>query len=882
MTKLNSFNRALDLTKPYNMEVHHMPDPVLTNIKKYENEKQFRDKLLEPLFQYMGFETMKNHGVQEFGKDFVLVKFDEFGVRRYTGVVVKNGDIGNSGVQIDDISRQLREVFTLKYLDSMLKQSVTVERAYFVCSGTISDNAKRKIVEQWGASCELHERNTVFLTSENLVRLVDLHWPKQDDKYHDIKEEWLSDRVGAKLQALKDNVKNIILSSNVEHGDPESFTIYNEGHCKAVENWLHRLIPSGTETEFIEKERFYLLALAWLHDLGMSKTVAHGILGGHDVSYTDIRESHHDTVKKYLSMNYKKFGLDDRDADILIQICYNHRKYQSIYQIDECIQHDDDDIKTRLIGAYLKLADILDTGNKRSISLPYSIFITNGITPETTYFWIKSKCIRNIALDHRKRVISITINKFRFQNDDDANSKMDQILTQIKEELLATFNDVRQVLMDGGISWFVDMLFKEIPAEFTDISMYELKQLLRYYDIVEHPSASKLFEIIASSFALLSRYELVKNAPPTPLKISTEWYSLDNVKFLVNRLKKELLPQRKCHTSLRFIIDFIDKNFQEEGFIEKLDYIYQQHHKSREMVRQHASAFYSSSPAEGDTTTPLRILVYGFSELVIKALCGIRDSIILSRKSDIKLSETRGDKEERDASDQMEIFICECQPKTQVSPFNNLLYHDGYQYAKQLRKRLFTKLILVPDIVVNNVIKSNHIDLVLVGANGYDDASFKHSAGHSTVISSVKSLITATKLPAVVLVVSSEKFVEKFEDDPMDDARSVTIDGYRFWPGSIGSLRRNIWVVRDKSRTSDLNDAIYYLNPKEDVIPISDIDFVVSDTGYYEISPKVDRNGHNKLQFISDSLKRKEVFAVHKPKNIRKIRISKPRTKKIT
>ncbi len=58
-----------------------MSQSKLKMIQRFADEKELRARLLEPLFQRMKFETMHNHGINEFGKDFVLIKNDELNLR---------------------------------------------------------------------------------------------------------------------------------------------------------------------------------------------------------------------------------------------------------------------------------------------------------------------------------------------------------------------------------------------------------------------------------------------------------------------------------------------------------------------------------------------------------------------------------------------------------------------------------------------------------------------------------------------------------------------------------------------------------------------------------------------------------------------------------
>jgi hypothetical protein len=151
-------------------------------IQRFSNEQELRDKLLEPLFERMGFETTKTHGPNEFGKDFVLAKNDELGIRRLTSLVVKKGNIvigtaGKDKTSLDTISRQIKQSFEIKYSDAVTKDSKSISRVFFICDGSISDNARKEIVESWGNSKELYEKNAEFIPGEKLVQLTNEHWP---------------------------------------------------------------------------------------------------------------------------------------------------------------------------------------------------------------------------------------------------------------------------------------------------------------------------------------------------------------------------------------------------------------------------------------------------------------------------------------------------------------------------------------------------------------------------------------------------------------------------------------------------------------------------------------------------------------------------------
>lgn len=153
----------------------------LKMVQRFKDEKAFRESLLLPLFERLGYLTVHNHGVSEFGKDIVISKTNDFGIREYTGLVVKKGNV-NVGAKKEtaglyDIARQVSEAFNIKYLDEVEKKEVTLDKSLVVCDGKISDNAKRTIVEQWGNSRELFEKNTTFISGEKLVEIITNNWP---------------------------------------------------------------------------------------------------------------------------------------------------------------------------------------------------------------------------------------------------------------------------------------------------------------------------------------------------------------------------------------------------------------------------------------------------------------------------------------------------------------------------------------------------------------------------------------------------------------------------------------------------------------------------------------------------------------------------------
>ena len=125
------------------------------------------------------------------------------------------------------------------------------------------------------------------------------------------------------------------------------------------------------------------------------------------------------------------------------------------------------------------------------------------------------------------------------------------------------------------------------------------------------------------------------------------------------------------------------------------------------------------------------ILLYGYSELVMKTLCGFRDVILEDllfkhcQKIDNEFKQQNDNNKqsssaqyplfhkinfERKASDYFRIFCCEGQPKNHTAWEGRLLYHDGTRYALSLIERGFHGVHVIPDAVAPSLIASNRSD----------------------------------------------------------------------------------------------------------------------------------------------------------------------------
>lgn len=716
---------------------------------------------------------------------------------------------------------------------------------------------------------------------------------------YDKAEKWLSKKYINYLAAIRKKVEEI--KKRDDHRKPSNpyFTPHGPEHCGAVEELIYRLIPGEKFRKLTEKERFYLLASAWLHDLGMFRVVADEVWCSEEekISDLEIRKRHHITSERYLIENYDVCGVEEADKVFLSKLCRFHRKQEDLNNCPDNLMVGNEKCRLKLLAAYLRLADALQIDSSRVPAPAYAICQAYDIPAESKLHWIKSQLINGIDINAEKRLITIEFkipeNDLLRQSDDIqwAKQNIDYIVKIVMDDLRDELLSVVNVLTRAGISYYLDITTTEVPVCMNNQMLNDLRELIMNYDILLAPSASKLLKLILVTIANIYGYHIDKDPKKIPAPFNFDKQPLTEKKKriaeFIETVEKNILEKRSCHLGLKELIKECkkanDEINDEKSFIERIDTLYKKHFEYRENIRNNANTFFKhlldenkdvmSSSDHKDKPT-FNILLYGYSELVIKAICGFRDYLIteaLNIKEKLR-SEIYNSAFEEEISRKIRIFVCEGQPKTQTAPSDRLMYHDGFQYALSLAEFNFKNIIMIPDIVVGNILEKGLIHLVLVGANGYTDKDFKHSAGHSSVIYLAKEFRGRKEVnwPRVSLVVSTDKRSKDKENETNDSTKpndsegeladksynkKIHVDGYHFFEMIEGvKTREAVWFTRDKTTYDKVRDKdITLYNPREDVIMIKELDYIISDKNYYKIF-ETDNEKKNIKAFIADSL----------------------------
>ena len=121
---------------------------------------------LTPFFKKIGFEqVIFNHGNKEFGKDFILVTKNLFGIKEYYGVQAKAGSLsGTATSNITEITNQINMGFNVPY-KMVSGEEVYITKMIVAISGNYTDNAQAIIQ----TSVDKYKfANIIFLSKKEL------------------------------------------------------------------------------------------------------------------------------------------------------------------------------------------------------------------------------------------------------------------------------------------------------------------------------------------------------------------------------------------------------------------------------------------------------------------------------------------------------------------------------------------------------------------------------------------------------------------------------------------------------------------------------------------------------------------------------------------
>ena len=447
-------------------------------------------------------------------------------------------------------------------------------------------------------------------------------------------KKWLPLDLGQRLDNIRKHVEHLYRTQDTVP-QLKWYTPHGVDHCEAVEKILHRLVPEEKHEELTEDEKFFLLASAWLHDIGMLRGV---ISGDENRSDDEIRENHHIRSEQYILNNYHQIGVLETEATAFSLLARYHRRRCPLSTCRELLPIEQrGDIRLRLLAAYVRLADALHIDQSRTPSEQYAISLTYDIPRKSKLHWLRSKFVLGIDIDTEYQEIAVhlkTPTERYFSDDPTARSlkrTLDSIHDFIVQDLIDELNSVKDVLFAAGITYFLKVSKIKHAVEFDDQLKRDIKSVLNYYFLMDNPSSSALLELLFDSIlGIIDSYPLLLQGGQKDSNTS----ATDAIRAFINEIEERILGSRKCHTGLRnFVREIQDKIGAPD--IGELSYWIREKKDAlkykRRCLRYNSFRYFrrehlqNKEPSEFPT---FNILLYGYSELVVKALCGFRDAVL--------------------------------------------------------------------------------------------------------------------------------------------------------------------------------------------------------------------------------------------------------------
>lgn len=200
---------------------------------------------------------------------------------------------------------------------------------------------------------------------------------------------------------------------------PPFFTDYGLSHMRRVEELLNLLIFSENPTSSVGTfmpnpfEAAFLVASAWLHELGMLYPLFDFENGTQpdEALWRDVRDTHEERTATYINSNWtENCSWAPRFKRILGQIAACHRRKHPISQLPAVYKLDGLNCEYRTIrpqdlASFLRLADACHVDRSRIVYSERPVYDAIGIPEESRPHWGAPQLIDSIAFNPQRREI---------------------------------------------------------------------------------------------------------------------------------------------------------------------------------------------------------------------------------------------------------------------------------------------------------------------------------------------------------------------------------------------------------------------------------------------------------------------------------------------
>ena len=339
---------------------------------------------------------------------------------------------------------------------------------------------------------------------------------------------------------------------------------HDHTHSQKIENILDKLLPDEqvVDKTFSNDEKFLLLAAVWLHDIGMNPE----LFGQNDPFFNmsmkgdmKLRKEHNERSAKWITLNgLQQFELTEQECERLSTIVLLHRRAEKIPE--------DLDIKTRLIIAYLRLADALHIPGRAPLG-DLRTHLAYGMDPTSKFHWFKSFYVLDSEPSENEFLITVKFKKpisWNGNPEEDMSPLVDVLIAELKDEL----DSVKSILLEGklrfGLPAYIDMdsTFERTYMENKRITeLYELLAIIELFNPIMTPNSGAVVDIVLNQ---IKRYADITD-PNGSIRMLEDYQ---------NNTLKPLLEERPCHVYIRKVreklmdmLEELDRNISNPRYI---------------------------------------------------------------------------------------------------------------------------------------------------------------------------------------------------------------------------------------------------------------------------------------------------------------------------
>jgi translation initiation factor 2B subunit (eIF-2B alpha/beta/delta family) len=552
------------------------------------------------------------------------------------------------------------------------------------------------------------------------------------------------------LQVVEEHVRN----RGSQETNPIYYTPHDASYCLAVEKMIKALIEKS-EVKLNDLEKFILFSASWTHDLGMLNTIADKFFDSQNIpneerSLQDIRNRHAEISAWYLSSEYASvLGIPiDRNAtsdaravdNMLRNYAYTiniiSKFHRMVEDITDCPKErflKGERVRTRLLGALLRLGDTLHVDSSRFDRRLYDVLQIGQLDTAARLHWLKSYVVSNVYLDLENETIFVNVDLPEEFSKPSGNGKIgweeavkslaDAIISDILNDVLA----VSEVFREYGLR-----AYAMVKPKVTFIPGYPLKDreeiagMISDAGVVFSPNTSRVIEATIDSIVSLCR-----------TRFDRAEHFFNQMDQLLKYLD-DIHKVRPCHVGLGKVIETArnaftntwpkhdPQNITRKDIRRCQETIEEELNKIRKLREENKRRLYDKCKADllENINT---IILFAYSEMVTTFLdeYGIHHPIW---------------------KEKVELNVLECGGKRRLKSNNSIEYDDGLYYASQLSARGFKNIKLLPDTSFGSLAYNIQQDqkegkskkgnsLVLFGVNGIseDDGDCGHTSGHVMV-----------------------------------------------------------------------------------------------------------------------------------------------------